>query len=314
MASFNSHAGVDGWGRPFDPAAIAKLIDADVIVVQEAWSPEGAKGVADVMAEAMGASVVEVPLGSGAIAAPPKRARETWGPSPWLGREERALRLDGMRPSRRARADDPVGGYVRFDGRCPVPSAFSGPPGGAPMDIPEDQWRALEAAGGPGLYPSHTPDGRALKRGTWGVAIISRLPIGERGFIDLGKLRRDSVRRAALVVEVQVGGSVIRVVGTHLSHLTHGSPFQLRRLATTIPSSPALPGVICGDMNLWGPVVGTLLPGWRRAVKGPTWPAHWPHSQLDHLFVNRRLKVVSGEVIPVSASDHRPVRAVLSLP
>ena len=66
-------------------------------------------------------------------------------------------------------------------------------------------------------------------------------------------------------------------------------------------------------MNLWGPPVRALLPGWRLAVTGRTWPSWRPHSQIDHILVRGRLKVGSGTVLPPAGSDHRPVRAELIL-
>jgi endonuclease/exonuclease/phosphatase family metal-dependent hydrolase len=69
--------------------------------------------------------------------------------------------------------------------------------------------------------------------------------------------------------------------------------------------------VIVGDFNLWGPAVTALLPGWRRAVRGRTWPAHRPHSQIDHVLINRHLTYVNGEVVGDHHSDHRPVRVRL---
>ena len=38
-------------------------------------------------------------------------------------------------------------------------------------------------------------------------------------------------------------------------------------------------------MNLWGPPIHAFLGQWQRAVKGKTWPAWRPHSQLDHILV-----------------------------
>jgi endonuclease/exonuclease/phosphatase family metal-dependent hydrolase len=71
--------------------------------------------------------------------------------------------------------------------------------------------------------------------------------------------------------------------------------------------------VLAGDMNLWGPPVRAFMTGWHRAVKGPSWPSHRPHSQIDHILVRGQIKVVSGEVMPDAGSDHRPVRARLEL-
>jgi endonuclease/exonuclease/phosphatase family metal-dependent hydrolase len=64
-------------------------------------------------------------------------------------------------------------------------------------------------------------------------------------------------------------------------------------------------------MNLWGPPLVLLLPGWRRAVKGRTWPAWRPHSQTDHILVSAGVGVVDGRVVYVGNSDHRAVRAEL---
>ena len=38
VANFNMHAGVDGWGRPFDHVDACRELDADVIALEEAWT------------------------------------------------------------------------------------------------------------------------------------------------------------------------------------------------------------------------------------------------------------------------------------
>jgi endonuclease/exonuclease/phosphatase (EEP) superfamily protein YafD len=55
------------------------------------------------------------------------------------------------------------------------------------------------------------------------------------------------------------------------------------------------------------------LPEWHRTVKGRTWPTWNPHSQIDHILVRGSLQHVAGEVLPDAGSDHRPVRALLTL-
>jgi endonuclease/exonuclease/phosphatase family metal-dependent hydrolase len=57
-----------------------------------------------------------------------------------------------------------------------------------------------------------------------------------------------------------------------------------------------------------------VLPGWRRAVRARTYPSWRAHSQIDHIFVNRAVEVISGEVRRVGNSDHWPIRARLALP
>jgi len=149
--------------------------------------------------------------------------------------------------------------------------------------------------------------------GSWDVALLSRLPSLRREKIELGRLARDQARRVALVHWFEVGGREVAVVGTHMAHLTHGSPAHYVRLARSLRATLGdTPSVLAGDMNLWGPPASAFLKGWKRAVKGRTWPGWRPHSQVDHIFV-RDLRVVSGRVLGYCGSDHRPVSATLTL-
>jgi endonuclease/exonuclease/phosphatase family metal-dependent hydrolase len=130
--------------------------------------------------------------------------------------------------------------------------------------------------------------------------------------LHLAPLSRDRVRRAAIVVEATVEGVPLSVIGTHMSHLQYGSPRHYvtlhRLLADVRPDA-----VLLGDMNLWGPPVRIFLRGWHRAVKGRTWPAWSPHSQIDHILVRGRIGVHRSGVLDAVGSDHRPVRAELTL-
>jgi endonuclease/exonuclease/phosphatase family metal-dependent hydrolase len=105
----------------------------------------------------------------------------------------------------------------------------------------------------------------------------------------------------------------LRVVGTHLSHISQGSPRQIGVLRRALNELTPPPHVLGGDMNLWGPPLVVLLPGWARAVRGRTWPTwSWrPIAQPDHILVNGPVTVASGEVLHIDESDHFPVRARL---
>jgi endonuclease/exonuclease/phosphatase family metal-dependent hydrolase len=189
----------------------------------------------------------------------------------------------------------------------------------------------------------------AYEEGTWGLAVLSRARILTTEALELGRLKRDFTHRSALAVRLCVGSphsgglppvslspaslspaslseagppgasrpaareeveADFTVVGMHAAHLSHGSPIQLRRLASQLPPTYT-PAAIAGDLNLWGPPVSIMLPGWTRAVRGRTWPAWRPHSQPDHILVSRPVKVSAPEVIRTGNSDHRAVRAVL---
>ena len=152
---------------------------------------------------------------------------------------------------------------------------------------------------------------RPSEAGSWGLAVLTRVPVDDVDTVGLGRLGRDRARRLAIRCRLAVDDRTLTVLGTHMSHLEQGSPTQFRRLRSALPG-PGEPGVVTGDMNLWGPAVVALLPGWRRAVTGRTWPASRPHSQLDHLLVNRSAAGRDGAVLPLPGSDHLPVRATVT--
>lgn len=149
--------------------------------------------------------------------------------------------------------------------------------------------------------------------GTWGVALLTRLPMRRVRIVDLGRLveRWDVADRHALLVELDVAGTPLLVAAVHLSFAPPNAAAQLRRLGGLLPRH--LAHVVVGDCNLWGPPARALIGGVRPAVRGRTWPAHRPHSQLDHILVSPSVAVLAGEVLPPAGSDHLPVRALLQL-
>lgn len=264
VATFNVHAGVDGWGRPFDVVGACRAIDSDVIVLEETWTPQSGTGIAAAIGKALGYTVFEQPCATGRLAGPHPRADRRWmKPFDWRG-SSHSIYLDSERPlaAKVARSR-----------------------------------RYLDA-----------------EPGRWGVAILSRLPARRQGVIDLGHLEHDRARRFAVVVDIDVGGVPLTVVGTHMSHLSYGAPMQFWRLSRVIRQLPP-PGasILAGDMNLWGPPVAAFFPGWRRALRRKTWPAWRPHSQVDHILIRGPLAVEGGETFASMGSDHLPLRVRLSI-
>lgn len=167
-----------------------------------------------------------------------------------------------------------------------------------------------DTSGRPRYLPDPVPGDPS---GTWGMVVLTTLPVRRSFDIDLGSPLGDSVtRRAAACVELDLDDHVLLIAGVHASHKLWGSPPQLRFLNTMLVAD-SVPSVIVGDCNMWGGVLRWLLPGRRRAVKGRTFPGHRPHSQIDHIWVPREIEVVSGEVSGFLSSDHRAVRARLRL-
>jgi endonuclease/exonuclease/phosphatase family metal-dependent hydrolase len=161
-----------------------------------------------------------------------------------------------------------------------------------------------------GRRPRLCPADRA--HGTLAVSLLARVPLLSITVQDLRVMPMDTApRRLAVHAEVEVDGERFTFVATHLDHLSHGSPWQLRQLVRRLPG-PDRPAALAGDMNMWGPVISLQMPGWSRAVRGRTWPRPRPHSQIDHIMVNRAVQVVDSRVLHAGRSDHLPVSATVS--
>ena len=157
--------------------------------------------------------------------------------------------------------------------------------------------------------------------GSWGLAVLSTLPVTGYAEIEVGRAPWDRISRAAQVITVTLpGGAPLRIVNAHLTH-RYTSPVQLALLAYRLAGRPgpartepptAEPTIIAGDLNM--PRVGTLAaPGYRDAVRGRTFPALRPLIQLDHLLIRGRISAQDGEVLGPVGSDHLPVRAQFSV-
>ncbi len=145
--------------------------------------------------------------------------------------------------------------------------------------------------------------------GTCGISVISRLPVCAVRDIELPHAQGDVVeQRHSLLVTVSVDGEPVTIAGMHASHRLWGSLPQVRRVNQALAET-GNPSVIAGDLNMWGPVVGLVLPNRTRAVLGRTWPARHPHSQIDHLWIDDGLTALASGVAPATESDHRPIWA-----
>lgn len=255
VASFNIHAGMDGYGRRFDLVEAVKSLEADVVVLQEVFSPLEGPSQGEEIASRLGFECADLPLA---------RARRTRGPLP--APDEHAW--EPSRPYARSRRALQVGGCL------------------------------TRAPKRPELYED----------GSWGLALLTKERPTKWNAVSFGRLRRDVTSRAAIVAELADG---LVVVGTHMAHATHGSLLHLLRLRDALPRRER-PAVLAGDMNFWGPPLELLLPGWRRGVKGKTWPAWRPRHQLDHIFLSKAVSSGAGGPVRVGNSDHLPIRAEIA--
>ena len=100
IANYNMHCGMDGWGRPYDYLAAITALDADVIALEEAWTPGGddSGGQAAEAARLLGYQIVAHSLGAGRRISPQASAPDTWRARAMWTDQNKALYMDGVRP------------------------------------------------------------------------------------------------------------------------------------------------------------------------------------------------------------------------
>ena len=219
-ASFNVHAGIDGWGRPHDvlghvPGDRRRRPRPPGVL---ATRPAGVSQ-ADEVGDALGYAVTEVALAGGRRARPHSGATGGWMRSLDWRTASHALFLDSERP---------------FPARVLASARY-----------------------------------REAEPGSWGIAVLSRLPVSDTAVLPLPRLRRDRANRAVVALNVEVGGRKVGVAGTHMSHLSHGSALHFRAVARMLDGVfGEEPVLLAGDMNLWGPPIHAFLGQWRRGRQG----------------------------------------------
>jgi endonuclease/exonuclease/phosphatase family metal-dependent hydrolase len=150
--------------------------------------------------------------------------------------------------------------------------------------------------------------------GAWELAVCSRFPVLDRRLVPMGVVPADPAGlRHALALTVAIDDDPVELVGLHVSSKVWRLAPVRHLLTLRKGLSERGPQVLAGDFNFWGPPLGAVLPGWRRAVRGRTFPSGRPHSQIDHVLVRGGIQVLGGEVLAQTPSDHRPIRARLRL-
>jgi len=177
-----------------------------------------------------------------------------------------------------------------------------------------DELRALAQGGRYELVrgPTHSQHG-----GSFGNALLTRLPIEELRTIDLSQPGREP--RGAIDVEVQWGATRVRLVATHLGLEPRERSAQCRLLLERLTAQhDADVSLLLGDFNEWW-VPSRLLAklhrhfGRARAVR--TFPSPLPLLALDRIWVKpasalRSVRAHRSRRARI-ASDHLPLRAVL---
>jgi endonuclease/exonuclease/phosphatase family metal-dependent hydrolase len=183
-------------------------------------------------------------------------------------------------------------------------------------------------------------DNNGARHGEVGNCVLSRLPFRTPPEnVPLPRQEEDE-RRAALRLELlRTDGtpfpSPVIVYATHLQHTSEDARVAQMKAIVERASRESTGSIvfIMGDMNAppgdahttGSSVFAAAFEGGFRdlaadyaaasgGVPEPTFPADHPQSRIDVILCNRKLKVLSVQVPPALASDHRPVCVKVELP
>jgi endonuclease/exonuclease/phosphatase family metal-dependent hydrolase len=126
--------------------------------------------------------------------------------------------------------------------------------------------------------------------------------------------------RGAIDVELDCGGTPMRVLATHLGLRPSERREQIQRLLQALESDRPLPTILMGDINewfLWGRPLRWMHKHFQQTPSPPTFPAGMPVFALDRMWVKPRTLLrnmtVHSTALAKIASDHLPLTAELDL-
>ena len=112
--------------------------------------------------------------------------------------------------------------------------------------------------------------------------------------------------RAAIVARLETPLGPLTVVNTHLSFVPGWNRRQLRHIVTELRGRPG-PHLVVGDLNLTS-AAAQRWSALRTLAVAPTYPAHRPRRQLDHVLTDDPgLTARHRETPLMPISDHRPL-------
>jgi endonuclease/exonuclease/phosphatase family metal-dependent hydrolase len=112
--------------------------------------------------------------------------------------------------------------------------------------------------------------------------------------------------RAAVVARLETSLGPLTVANTHLSCEPGWNRRQLRSIGAELQGLPG-PRLVVGDLSLTS-AAAQRWSGLRTPAPAPTYPAHRPRRQLDHILTDDPgLTVRHRETPLMPISDHRPL-------
>ncbi len=172
-----------------------------------------------------------------------------------------------------------------------------------------DQFDLLRKMTGLEVHAGFT---RNHARARFGNAVLTRWPARQVAALDLSV--RFRAPRGALAVDLDWGGTVLRIVNVHLGLDPFERRIQVGRLLGLLAAKPAAPTLLLGDFNEWRrrPAyledVARLLPG---IGAPPSFHARRPVFPFDRIYASHHFEIAHARAVhsPLTkkASDHLPV-------
>jgi endonuclease/exonuclease/phosphatase family metal-dependent hydrolase len=172
-----------------------------------------------------------------------------------------------------------------------------------------DQFEFLHEQTGLPLYRGLT---RSHERAHFGNAILTRLPVREQWQHDLSVPLR--APRGAIELEIELGGTVLRLLNTHLGLDPWERRDQVGQLTAAIDDR--VPTLLVGDFNEWRDrpqMMADLESKLPHRVAPPSFHTRRPFFRYDRIYGSKHVVVLGSGVEKTAltrrASDHLPVYA-----
>lgn len=167
---------------------------------------------------------------------------------------------------------------------------------------------AATISGTPGAVWAAATGAEQPGASAYGVALLSRYPVRDWHVVYLPRLPlvTGEEPRVALAGRFDTPLGTLTVASTHLSFVPGWNRYQLRRLLRDLAAFPG-PRMLLGDLNM----PRAAAQRWSRLRSmacAPTFPAHRPTRQLDHVLTDHPgLQVRRCSTPELAISDHRPL-------
>jgi endonuclease/exonuclease/phosphatase family metal-dependent hydrolase len=155
---------------------------------------------------------------------------------------------------------------------------------------------------------------REIATRCFGNALLTRHPIVEVHRLDLSMDGREP--RGGLAATIDVGGTPVHLLATHLGLRVRERRFQVRQMLSYLDSVRHSRVIVLGDINDWLPVRSVVHVLDRRLGAAPrlrSFPSSRPMLSLDRIWVHPaaslRRMFVHRTALARRASDHLPVVA-----